>query len=280
MSKFYKKIKGNNSLFKWSKVCFSMLMCFSLFLSTVESVSADEDGDHVAVGVAAVSNYSGWSDLSNINSTSQIASDISSEFSNAKKWNVSFVARNNGVYPFMFRGKSVGGKDNLYGDNVDLLFYTGHGLKPNTHGASDYSFALNPSGNKAYVNQSEMFLGNRDLEWLVTFTCNFLNGGLQKIGRLAYGVHSVCGYRTDMTITANAGELFCHKLKSGISVKEAFFAYAKATQRSFDKNVAAVFTTRTYADECIWGYGNTISKDPKPYKESPSDYVMYYYNCY
>ena len=30
-----------------------------------------------------------------------------------------------------------------------------------------------------------LFLGNKDLEWFVTFTCNFLKGGLSEVGHMA-----------------------------------------------------------------------------------------------
>ena len=115
-------------------------------------------------------------------------------------------------------------------------------------------------------------------EWFITFTCNFLNGSNDQIGRMMEGLHTVCGYSTDMTVTANAGDLMASKLKSGMSVKEAYFSYAKQTQSKKSKNTACVFTTKTLANDHIWGYG-TVGSDPTPYSKSKSGYIKYSYRC-
>lgn len=256
-----------------------IMVAVALIISTSNEAKADDDGNICEVGIATVKEYSAWSDLNDLKSTLDIGDDVHSEFSNAKSWKVGFHRRSNGVTESLFKGKSLGGSDNKYADNVDILFYAGHGLKPGGHGAKDYCFALNTYGKKTMAKQADMKLGNRDLEWLVTFTCNFLHGGLSKVGRIAKGVHSVCGYKTDMTITANSGKVFCSKLKKGISVKEAYFAYANSTQAKLHKNVAAVFTTKKCANDRIWGYGS-VAKDPVSYSKDSSNYVCYYYNCY
>lgn len=257
----------------------SCLLIMVGIIANPNFASADRDGNECSVGIETVGNYSAWSDLNDLSSPADIGNDIEKAFKKAKAWKIGYVRKNNGVGVSNFKGASLGGNDGDYADNVDLLFYSGHSLKPKKHGASDYSFALNTYGKKHYAKQGEMRLGNKDLEWFVTFSCNFLNGDMKKVGRLAKGLHAVCGFKTDMTLTKDAGSVFCNKLKAGISVKEAYFAYAKATQAKRNKNVAAVFTTKKCASDRIWGYGS-VAKDPKSYSEDPSSYVMYYYNCY
>lgn len=208
-----------------------------------------------------------------------IANDFASEFSNNnKKWTVKYKYLNNTVWETDFKGASLGGKDDKYADNVDLLIYSGHGLKPGGHGSSDYAFALNGKHNSKYAKQPEMYLGNRDLEWLVTFTCNFLESkNLNTIGHMAKGIHAICGFETTVILTPDMGSVFAKKLKKGYSVKEAFFATAKETRIWYKSGgTAGVFTTKNNADDRIWGYGVTAS-DPQSYSKNKSGYVLYSY---
>ncbi len=258
----------------------ALLFIISIIFSDVNVVKADSDGNLCEVGVLVVGDYSDWDDLGNLNAPIQIKKDVESAFKkgNAKGWSIGVAKQNKDVKINMFKGKSLGGKDNEFADNVDLLFWSGHGLKPNCHGASDYSLALDYSGGKKYAKQSEMYLGNKDLEWFVTFTCNFLKGGLDDVGHLAKGIHCVCGYQTGVILVSNMGKTMSNKLKKGISVKEAFFATADETQpwNDFSTRKAAVFTTTSCAADRIWGYGKQAS-DPKSYSQDSSDYIIYQY---
>ncbi|MBU5477662.1 hypothetical protein KQI69_00410 [Eubacterium sp. MSJ-13] len=263
------------------KKLFILVFACLIVLSGPAYVSADSDGNTCSVGIATVGKYTDWDDLDDLEAPSSIANDIYENFKSgqAKKWSVGFLLTNTGVFENVFKGKSLNGQDDLYADNVDLLFYSGHGLKPNKHGAGNYySFALDYKKGKHYAKQTEMYLGNKDLEWFVTFTCNFLNGGLSSVGHMAKGVHSICGYTTTTLLVSNMGSVMCNKLKKGISVKEAFFATADETQpwSDFHNRQAAVFTTKDCAADRIWGYGSQ-AEDPKPYSDAPKDYVMYYY---
>lgn len=259
----------------------ALVLIFVVFLTNSNVAKADSDGNKCEVGVLVVGDYSDWNDLSDLNAPITIKSDINSAFKsgNAKGWSVGFAKKNADVKINMFKGKSLGGKDDQYADNVDLLFYSGHGLKPNCHGASDYSLALDYDRSKKYAKQSEMYLGNKDLEWFITFTCNFLKGGLSKVGHMAKGIHCICGYQTGVILVPNMGKTMSSKLKNGISVKEAFFATADETQpwTDFNNRTAAVFTTTSCAADRIWGYGSQAS-DPKPYSQNSSGYVIYQYN--
>ncbi len=246
---------------------------------SMEYCKADSDGKKCEVGITAVGNYSYWDDLENLNAPTKIGDSIYSAFKsgNAKEWSIGFRSYDHSVIVNKFKAKSLGGNDSDWSDDVDLLFYSGHGLKPGNHGATDYSFALCYDKKKHRAKQSEMYLGNKDLEWLVTFTCNFCNGSMNQIGHMAKGLHAICGYSTRSILTSDMGEVMARKLKKGISVKEAFFATAKETQPwySYGKT-ACVFTTKKCANDCIWGYGK-VADDPKPYSTKPSNYVLYSY---
>lgn len=263
------------------KSLIALVLTVITLVSSSNVAKADSDGNTCEVGILVVGDYSDWNDLSDLGSPIQIKKDIKAAFKKgkAKSWSVAFAKENSDVKIKMFKAKSLGGEDHKYADDVDLLFWSGHGLKPNCHGATDYSLALDYSKSKKYAKQSEMYLGNRDLEWFVTFTCNFLKGGVQTVGHMAKGIHSICGYQTGVILVSNMGSTMSSKLKKGITVKEAFFATADETQpwSDFSSRTAAVFTTKSCASDCIWGYGSQAS-DPKPYSEDSSGYVIYQYN--
>lgn len=269
-------------LYKYKSIMVYILVFVMIGFQKPEKIFADSDGDSCEVGIAVVGNYSYWDDLSNLDAPTNIGDSIYDAFKSgkAKDWKIGFRSYNQEVDINLFKAKSLGGSDNKFADNVDLLFYSGHGLKPGYHGATDYSFALCYHQGKHRAKQGEMYLGNKDLEWLVTFTCNFCKGSNSEIGRMAKGLHSICGFSTGVVLTSNMGEVMCSKLKSGVSVKEAFFATAHETQPWKDQwsnRTACVFTTSSCANDRIWGYGK-VAKDPVPYTKNSSGYVKYSYD--
>lgn len=264
------------------KLVTCVLICIVIYNLSI-CVYADTDGDLVEVGIECIGDYSEWDDLDDLSSPIYIANDIYSAFraGNAKGWRIQYMNLNNMVRETDFKGKSLGGYDHFYADDVDLLFYSGHGLSPNatfSHGAKVNSLAMNNQKNSYYAKQNQMYLGNQDLEWFVTFTCNFLNASMDEIGSMAKGVHCICGMETGVYLYPTQGKIMSDKLKRGISVKEAYFATLEETA-IFDwgqKQTAAVFTTRSCANDRIWGYG-TQGADPESYSNNKSIYIKYRY---
>lgn len=253
---------------------------FSLLFG--QTVYANDDGDSVEVGITTIQTYSGTGSpiSSNLSATKSIADSLYNEFKSgsAKGWSVRYNHKNTDVLEKDFRSKNYGGNDYIYADNVDLLFYAGHGVRPGYYGSSNYAFVLSTKTDSYYAELGKMELGDKDLEWLVTFTCNFLYGSLDTIGRAAKDIHAICGFRTDMAITSDAGKIFAQACKQGISVKEAYFRYGKNTQPGYLKNTVAVFTYTNTADDRLWGYG-TVGPDPIVYSYSKKGYILYEYRC-
>ena len=293
-----------------------ILMTCIMITVLVNVICASEDKDDKTIGVEIVGNYSKWNgDLKNLKAPYKIGNGITSIVSrDLKGWKTKFYLKDETVQENDFKGVSLGGNDNKYIDAVDLFIYAGHGVIPNDHGAKDYSFALSPSKGGKYAKQSEMFIGNGNLEWLVTFTCNFLSSkDKDRIGHMARGVHSICGFEDAILLTDDMGEVFIKKLKSGMSVKQAFFETAKETKprrgvkyedainigaavagcpaggecimdmanniiNLVDKKKVGCFTTEKNVNDRIWGYGKTAS-DPKKYNSKTKDkYKLYSYN--
>ena len=257
-------------------ICLAAVICLNSPVITM----ADNDAGAKEIGIACVGDYSSWNGkLDDLKSPINIANDFANEFADDdKNWKVKFKHLNNLVWETDFKGKILGGEDHIYADNVDILIYSGHGIKPNKYGSTDYAFALNTKKSSKYANQSQMYFGDRDLEWLVTFTCNFLaSKDLDTIGHMAKGVHAICGFETTVILTADMGKVFAKKLKKGYSVKESFFATAEETRIWYKSGgTAGVFTTKNNADDCLWGYGKVVA-DPARYSSNSSGYVLYSY---
>lgn len=266
-------------MMKFNKIL-ALVIIISMSCSFTNEVKADNDAGAKEIGIACVGDYSSWNgELNNLNSPIDIANDFAEEFANNEKnWKVKFKHLNNLVWETDFKGKILGGEDHIYADNVDILIYSGHGVKPNKYGSSDYAFALNTKKSSKYANQSQMYFGDRDLEWLVTFTCNFLaSKDLDTIGHMAKGVHAICGFETTVILTTDMGKVFAKKLKKGYSVKESFFATAEETRIWYKSGgTAGVFTTKNNANDCLWGYGK-VSSDPARYSSDSSGYILYSY---
>lgn len=262
-----------------------MIMVIIAILTTVLSnplyAKADDDGSVCQVGIFSVYDYKGTGApiTSNLSSPVDIATDLYNAFKvgSAKEWSVAYNWKNSTVWETDFTRPHVG-SSYPYVDNVDLAFYIGHGVKPNNYGSKDYSFVLNTNKNSYFVEQANLNLGVRDLEWFITLTCNFLSGTNDDIGRLMRGLHTVCGFQSQIYLTQDAGKILAQKLKSGVSVKEAYFAYGKETQPGRYKHTAAVFTTTNLTNDRIWGYGS-VGSDPTVYYLAKNQYVRYYYRC-
>lgn len=160
----------------------------------------------------------------------------------------------------------LGGNDYRLTDDVDLNAYSGHGL--------GRCFVFNNQNNDWYTTMGDLDMGDRDAEWMLTFTCNFTNGTAAQVGPAADGVHLICGYKTDMTITTNAGARFAYYATHGSTVKTAWVNQGWDTQLPSDRNTICIFGATAAANDYLWGYGSVCS-DPPFYTNSPSSYQFW-----
>lgn len=167
-----------------------------------------------------------------------------------------------------------------YAEKADVAFFVGHGFGG--------SFVFTTDHDEYVLPSSEMSLGDGDLEFLFTFTCNFTNpttahpndsdfpGSEPFDPNMMNGLHIVCGYKTNMTITADAGLLLADYL-TGFStykqrtVREAWRMYGEATQQGAWENTMRIWFADDCKDDYLAGLGD-VSSDPEPYSDSPNDY--------
>lgn len=129
-----------------------------------------------------------------------------------------------------------------------------------------------------------MRLGDRDLEWLLAFTCNFLNGTKAELGTMMQGLHLANGYATQMYVNAKSGERFAYWAKAPYGVRVAWYRQAYETQPDTLSDgghiIARTFGHQNNINDYLWGYGSSGS-DPAPYSSTSSaSYVVWDYDVY
>ena len=243
---------------------------------------ADLDGNTVRIGIDYCQWYSGTgSPVTSDRESAAAASRVDSRIISANPgWGLQYIWGNSDAWETDFKDASKNGADNRLVDDVDLAVWAGHGVVPGSYGASDYSLIMNNQHSSYYARQGDMMLGNRDLEWFVTFTCNFTNGSMDQIGRAATGVHQICGYSTDMTITSNAGDRFSYYAANlSLPITTAYTNYGWATQNAADVNTITVFRAIQDWNDHLWGFGS-VGNDPPWYVNNNSAYEKFSTNLW
>lgn len=253
-----------------------LIVIMTLFL-VPQNAKAEADGNSVQIGIEYVGKYSGTGSpvIWNLDTASSASRGDIRIIKENPNWGLLYIWGDSNVWEKDFRSSSLNGNDYRLTDDVDLLFYVGHGVKPGLYNANDYSLIMNNQNDSYYAKQGEMSLGNRDLEWFITFTCNFTNGFANQIGRLFNKLHALAGYKTDMTVTSNAGDRFSYwaaTQKYPISV--AYENYAWDTQNAVNKNSIRIFRATSTWNDHLWGFGS-VASDPVPYSSSPTAYSTY-----
>lgn len=137
-------------------------------------------------------------------------------------------------------------------EDVDLMFYIGHGYKKGDYhagcGTPQYNslhFGTTNSsvghsagdGNNPAANfttyDARYFGYNSRVKWLVAYSCNFLetNDGAV-LNMLSNGGRLVLGFSSKMVVNADEGELFAKKCREDWTLQEAFFNAAGRYQES------------------------------------------------
>jgi hypothetical protein len=238
---------------------------------------ADDDGSYVSLGTDWVARYAftgapaaKYGDRASAKACCESLSDIVSDPDTSWRWQ--FNWGNASAWELDWKRPGLGGNASRLCDDVDLVAFAGHGL------GNDLQFSTENRDWEA--TPSDMDLGARDAEWALLYTCNFLNGDPGRYGVAANGIHLICGYATDMTITSNGGEAFAdyarpYGSRQAYGVRVAWYKYGQLTQKSADYNVARTFGAKTAVNDYLWGYGS-VSADPASYSSATADRYAYW----
>lgn len=184
-----------------------------------------------------------------------------------------FRWRDDSAWDQDFEAPGVGvpatGTDHAYVDNVDIVYYAGHG-SPNGpfFGRSDRD--------DGQAKPTEVRWGDKDLEWIAFHACQILQSSpgdsvFDRWRDAFQGLHYILGFRTVCYGCGDTlGKRFAQLLNVGWRVKDAWIRACKESQPSSTHTAylrADVYKdgnklTNTVNDH-LWGHGY-VSPDPRP----------------
>ena len=159
-------------------------------------------------------------------------------------------------------GSPSTGTDQYYADNVDIVFFSGHGSRSGPF----FGRADRDDGTAGY---SEIRLGNRNCEWVIFDACQVLDNSDGKVfsrwEQIFKGLHYVLGFVSTTSDSSSRGKKFAKHLNDGYTVRNAWKKACQETEGSgvtwgylrADKSGGG---TDTYNDH--WHGKGTVSADP------------------
>ncbi len=185
-------------------------------------------------------------------------------------WNYRFYYENASAWELDWKSSVIGGNDYRLADDVDLAAWCGHGL--------GNVFCFTTCRNDWYTTHNDLGLGDRDCEWLLAFTCNFLNASRQQVGPAMNGLHSICGFDSGMLVTSNGGSRFAYwATVQSKSVWMAWKKYTWDTQPRDQYHVACMVAAQSCYTDKLWGEGGPVGPDPPAWSPA-TDYLYAKYS--
>lgn len=156
------------------------------------------------------------------------------------------------------KGSPTAGTDTVWADDVDFVFFSGHG--------SPSGFLFGVKRDDAKAKPTEITWGDRELEWIALDACNVLerDGVFDRWGWPVFaGLHMILGFHTTTGDEPDRGRLLAQYLNAGWTVREAWIRCCQDTEDSdtwWAYLRADAAGTDTYNDHW-WGKG-AVSADP------------------
>ena len=152
-----------------------------------------------------------------------------------------------------FKNKNAPGSVHAYVnmDDVDLMFYVGHGVAKNrnkgdglfqnnalhfgtTNSSTPHAQGVGTGDSSNFTTQDALYFGYQTrTKWLLTYTCNFLNtaqGDTNVQHMLDRGGRLIMGMSSTMYVVGSEGETFAKYLTDGYTFEESFFGAARKSQ--------------------------------------------------
>ena len=168
-------------------------------------------------------------------------------------------------------GSPTAGTDQIYADNVDIVFFSGHG----STGGPFFGVTGHDDG---VAKPTEMQLGDRQAEWIVFDACSVLayDGGVvfTRWGWPVFkGLHYMLGFHNTAHDSGDRGKKFAEYLNDGWTIRAAWIRACEDTEGSgtswaYLRADQSSVGTDTYNDH--WHGKGYVSPDPS----SPS--VLYH----
>lgn len=177
---------------------------------------------------------------------------------NSRGTPIEFNWGDNNAWEEDFKPLSMGGTDDYYVDNVDMVFYTGH--------ANGNGWSFPGAHDDGFLDYHEASYGERELEWLMIAACGPMQiseGGVHlfdRWGKAFKGLHMLAGYATisyDNTIEGD--RLARHLLADNLTVRNAWAQMATEAQpASVIYGYMGVYGPNGLSDynDHYWGHGS------------------------
>ncbi len=237
---------------------FSAFLSLAIVLTTFYLPSNVDAANLIQVGASVESKYSSLGNCSHGDRVTDLYADrLFSEITYdpilgdpvAEKL---FKYQDAGAWEMDMLHSAIYGVPYLNVDDVDFMFFAGHGFYDGYHGVpynSMHYFTLDSSTDfhpdngdaghaedAANADSYEVYWGY-DIQdykpltkWVTTYNCNFLNTSGDYWSSIMQGVHLVMGFGSVMYIVADEGKTYGKKLREGAEIKTAFFDAAKQYQ--------------------------------------------------
>ena len=215
------------------------------------------------VGIEWVQAYGGTANLSNTKAQSEgfyntISGVRRFNFGDSLAWDQDFEQQG--------RGTPSTGTDTTWADNVDMVFFSGHGY------SGGFNFARQLDDKVA--KSTEIVWGDGDLEFVALDACEVLQeqGVFDRWGWPVFqGLHVLCGFHSLTGDEPHRGRIFAQYLNAGRTVRDAWIRACQDTEGSSTQWAylrADAPGVNTYTDHW-WGKGS-VAGDP----DSPT--TLYY----
>jgi hypothetical protein len=122
-------------------------------------------------------------------------------------------------------GSPPSGTDTVWADNVDMVFFSGHG--------SADRFYFGRQIDDAVAKNTEIQWGQQCLNWIVLDACNILEwpGAFDRWGWPVFkGLHYILGFHTTTGDEPYRGQVLAQYLNAGWSIRDAWIRAAQDTE--------------------------------------------------
>ncbi|MFX1532483.1 MAG: DUF6345 domain-containing protein [Promethearchaeota archaeon] len=150
-------------------------------------------------------------------------------------------------------GSPTAGTDQIYADNVDIIYFSGHG------GSAGPSFGVTKY-DSGRARHSEIRLGNRQCEWIVFDACSVLDSGsIANWENVFNGLHGILGFENSCYDRDDRGKKFAEFLNAGFFV---YLSWVLACIETEDSDVSWAFLFAQQSVFDCWHGKGSVSSDP------------------
>ena len=168
-------------------------------------------------------------------------------------------------------GAPTAGSDTIYADNVDIIFFSGHG----NSGGGMFGVDTFDDG---WARSSNMRLGDLQAEWIIFDACEVMKESTRLNWQQVFqGLHYILGFHTTCSDKSNRGKKFAEYLNDGHSVRWSWIKACIETQGSgtwcayYRAEESGV--SDTYNDH--WHGKGFVSNDP----DNPTSFTYFRQTC-